>query len=375
MDKKINIFIIIGTRPEVIKMASIIKELENRKEQFNSQVITIAQHRQMLDQMLEVFNIHSDIDLNIMQPEQTLLQITIRAMEGLDNIFNKFKPDIILVQGDTTTIFAVSLVAFYHKIKIGHVEAGLRTWDKFNPYPEEINRHLTSVLADLHFAPTISSKHNLLRENIDEKHIIVTGNTVVDALLMIRQQNYEFKNKKLKEIKFNNGKRIILVTSHRRENFGKPLYNICQALLQLVKNFDNIEIIYPVHLNPEVRKTVFKLLSDKERIHLFDPLDYQDFVNLMDRSYLILTDSGGIQEEAPSLGKPVLVLRKVTERPEASEAGMAKIVGAETKKIVDATATILNNKKEYEKMTSQKNPYGDGKAGNRIVEYIWNFLN
>lgn len=366
--KKIKVMTVFGTRPEAIKMAPLIKTLE-KYQQIESLVCVTAQHRQMLDQVLEIFDIRPDYDLNIMQERQTLADITKRALEGLYGVFSDVIPDIVLVHGDTTTTFAASLAAFYSKLKVGHVEAGLRTFDKYFPYPEEMNRRLTGAIADLHFAPTVSNKENLLRENIKEENIFVTGNTVIDALSSTVTDDYEFSDEFLRNYSFA-GKRVILVTAHRRENFGKPFENIFTALRKLAEDFSDIEIIYPVHLNPVVREPAGRILGNHERIHLIEPLNVQDMHNLMARSYLIMTDSGGLQEEAPSLGKPVLVLRNETERPEAVKAGTVKIAGTETEKVYNEAYLLLTDKEEYEKMSKAINPYGDGKASVRIAEAL-----
>ena len=361
---KIKVLSIFGTRPEAIKMAPLVKELE-KQEKIQSYVCVTAQHREMLDQVLDIFKIKPDFDLDIMKKKQTLTTITTSAIEGLENIIKKIKPDIVLVHGDTTTTFAASVAAFYNKVAVGHVEAGLRTYDKYSPYPEEMNRVLTGNIADMHFAPTETNKENLLKENI-KQNVYVTGNTVIDALKHTVKKDYKFKNEDLREIDFTKGK-YILMTAHRRENLGKPLENICKGVKRLVEEFKDLNIIYPVHLNPKVRDTVKGILGDKERIHLINPVDVEDMHNLMDKSYIIMTDSGGLQEEAPSLGKPVLVLRKETERPEAVKAGTVKVVGTEESNIYNSTKDLLENKESYEKMAKAINPYGDGKASERIA--------
>jgi UDP-N-acetylglucosamine 2-epimerase (non-hydrolysing) len=365
---KIKVMTIFGTRPEAIKMAPLVKELEQCDE-IKSIVCVTAQHREMLDQVLELFDINPDFDLNIMKERQTLSGITNRVLEGLEEIFIQSQPDIVLVHGDTTTTFAGSLAAFYSKIKVGHVEAGLRTFNKYFPFPEEINRKLTGTLADMHFAPTKTSRDNLLREGIDEKDIFVTGNTVIDAMAKTVENNYIFETQELYQINFNN-KKVIMVTAHRRENWGEPLENICHALRDIAEKFENVEIVYLVHLNPVVKETVYSILGDIDNVHLLPPLDTKETHNLMNRSYLVLTDSGGLQEEAPHLGSPVLVLRDVTERPEAVKAGTVKIVGTNRSDIFEETNTLLNNEDEYKKMSNAVNPYGDGRASKRIVEAI-----
>lgn len=365
---KIKIMTVFGTRPEAIKMAPLVKELQ-KYDQIDSKVCVTAQHRQMLDQVLEIFNIVPDYDLNIMQARQTLTGITARAIEGLYEVFTATSPDMVLVHGDTTTTFAASLAAFYAKVKVGHVEAGLRTYDKYSPYPEEMNRKLTGAIADLHFAPTMSNRENLLKENISEDNIFITGNTVIDALALTVFSDYSFQDPFLKGFDFS-GKRVVLVTAHRRENIGEPLENICTALRRLVDDMPDISLIYPVHLNPVVRETTGRILGGHGRIHLIDPLNVQDMHNLMDRSALIMTDSGGLQEEAPSLGKPVLVLRNETERPEAVKAGTVKLLGTETDTVYKEARLLLEDSLEYQKMAKAVNPYGDGKASKRICDAL-----
>ncbi|MDK2811622.1 MAG: hypothetical protein PWR27_2331, partial [Petroclostridium sp.] len=317
--RQIKVMTIFGTRPEAIKMAPLVKELE-RCQQIRSIVCVTAQHREMLDQVLDIFEIQPDYDLDIMQQRQSLIGITTRALEGLDEVIKKVQPDIVLVHGDTTTTFAGSLAAFYNKVKVGHVEAGLRTFDKYFPYPEEMNRKLTGAIADLHFAPTITNKKNLINENIKEDTIFVTGNTVIDALKTTVRKDYQFESEVLRSLDYQKRK-VILVTAHRRENLGEPLRNICEALKELVYLYGDVEIVYPVHLNPAVRETAFGILGGLPRVHLIEPLNVQELHNAMNQCYMVLTDSGGLQEEAPSLGKPVLVLRNETERPEAVQAG------------------------------------------------------
>ncbi len=369
--KKIKVMTVFGTRPEAIKMAPLQLEL-NKHHEIEPLCCVTAQHREMLDSVLDIFNIKPDYDLNIMAPRQTLASITTKILDGLDKVLTEAKPDIVLVHGDTSTTFASSLCAFYHGVKVGHVEAGLRSFDKFSPFPEEINRKLTGNIADLHFSPTVNNKNNLIRENITEE-IFITGNTVIDALKTTVRDNYEFKAESLKAIDFDKY-RTVLLTAHRRENYGKPMENIMNAVRDIVEANPDIQVIYPVHLSPAVRDTVFPMLDGVERVHLIDPIDVDDMHNLMARSYLILTDSGGLQEEAPSLGKPVLVLRCETERPEAVEAGTVKIAGVEREVIFDMANELLNNSAAYEKMAKAVNPYGDGEASRRIVEaIIWKF--
>ncbi len=367
MGKK-KIITIFGTRPEAIKMAPLVKELE-RREEIESKVCVTAQHREMLDQVLELFDITPDFDLNIMKSKQTLTGITNRVLEGLEEVFDIEKPDMILVHGDTTTTFAGALAAFYKQIKVGHVEAGLRTFNKYFPFPEEMNRKLTGSLADLHFAPTKGSKNNLLREGINENDIYITGNTVIDAMQHTVDENYIFENNELNEIDFKNRK-VIMITAHRRENWGEGIENICTALNRIVEENKDVELVYLVHLNPIVKDVVFEKLGNKERIHLLSPLDTKETHNLMNRSFMVMTDSGGLQEEAPHLGKPVLVLRDVTERPEAVEAGTVKLVGTDVAKIVEEANELINNTEAYNKMSKSINPYGDGLASKRIVDAI-----
>lgn len=363
-----KIVVVFGTRPEAIKLAPVIAELK-RRGIFKVIVVATAQHREMLDQVLSLFNIVPDYDLNIMQPEQNLFDITDQALKGLKKVLAEEKPDLLLVQGDTTTTFVAALAAFYLKIPVGHVEAGLRTFDKYSPFPEEVNRKLTTVLTDLHFAPTEQAKLNLLAEGVPEENIYVTGNTVIDALLATVRERYEFDHPILSQIDFSSYK-TLLVTAHRRESWGDPLSAICQAIKEIVTIYPDVCVVFSVHLNPEVRRTVNKLLDGEDRVFLVDPIDYEPFVQLMSRAHLILTDSGGIQEEAPSLGKPVLVLRELTERPEAVEAGTVKIVGREPDRIVSETIELIRNRTAYERMAQAINPYGDGQASKRITDII-----
>lgn len=349
-------------------MAPLVKELE-KHDSIRSIVCVTAQHREMLDQVLEIFDIVPDYDLNIMKSKQTLIDITTNALHGLNTVLEKEMPDIVLVHGDTSTTFVGSLAAFYRRIKVGHVEAGLRTFDKYFPYPEEINRRLTSVLSDLHFSPTSTNRTNLLNEGVDANRIYLTGNTVIDALKTTVNKDYIFENEHLRKIDFKN-KRVITVTAHRRENLGKPLEDICTALKRISDSYNDIEIVYPVHLNPVVQETARKILGDHSQIHLIDPIGVQDMHNLMDRSYMIMTDSGGLQEEAPSLGKPVLVLRNETERPEAVKAGTVKLAGTNEENIVTLAAQLLDDKEEYSNMSKAVNPYGDGRASERTVQAL-----
>ena len=362
-----KVAVVFGTRPEAIKMAPIVKELEKRK--LDHIVVVTAQHREMLDQKLEVFGIEPDYDLDIMQHDQDLFYVTSAVLNEIKPVLIKEKPDVLLVQGDTTTTFAASLAALYLKIHVGHVEAGLRTWNKMNPYPEEMNRQLTTRLTDFHFAPTEWAKKNLLAEGVKAENIYVTGNTVIDALLMIVDPSYHFTEKPLSDIDFARRK-VILLTSHRRENFGDPMANVFSACRQLVEDNSDVELIYPVHPNPNVQKKANEILANRPRIHLTEPMEYRPFVQLMNKCYLILTDSGGVQEEAPSLGKPVLVLRRTTERPEAIEAGTAKLVGTEKQTIINEAQKLLSDTAEYQAMSMKANPYGDGKAAQRIIDIV-----
>lgn len=363
----IRILSVFGTRPEAIKMAPLLKEM-GKNPHIESLVCVTAQHREMLDQMLEVFGIKPHFDLNVMKERQTLVDVTVSALTKLHDLLGEVKPDLVLVQGDTTTTFVGALAAFYNRIPVGHVEAGLRTHNRYSPFPEEINRRLTSVLASLHFAPTRLSKENLLREGI-RSGIYVTGNTVVDVLKYTVSEDYVFHNDFLKNFDFS-GKRVILVTAHRRENIGTPLRNICNALKRIATEYEDVHVIFPVHMNPAVREIVFPLLAGTERVHLLDPIDVFDTHNLMAKCYMILTDSGGIQEEAPGLGKPVLVLRENTERPEAVMAGTAKIVGVEEERIYEEAKKLLEDESEYQRMAHARNPFGDGRASERIVKAI-----
>ena len=365
---KLKVMTVFGTRPEAIKMAPLVLELEKR-DNVESIVCLTAQHREMLDMVMDMFGIKADYDLNIMQQRQTLAGITTKAINGLDEVMAKAQPDVVLVHGDTTTTFAGSVAAFYNKIKVGHVEAGLRTYDKYSPFPEEMNRKLTGSIADFHFSPTLANKNNLLKEAIDENAIYITGNTVIDAIKYTVKDDFKFKDETLAKADFE-GKRVILVTAHRRENLGEPLKNICRAVTRLVNEFPDVEVIYPVHLNPAVRETVYEIMSGNDRIHLIDPLDVDELHNLMKRCFMVMTDSGGLQEEAPALAKPVLVLRTETERPEAVAAGTAKLAGVEEEDIYNLGKTLLCDKAEYDKMAKAANPYGDGNASARIVDAL-----
>lgn len=366
--KKIKVMTVFGTRPEAIKMAPLALELK-KYENIESKVCVTAQHRQMLDQVLEIFNIKPDYDLDIMKERQTLVGITSRVLEGLDEVIKKEQPDIVLVHGDTSTSFVAALAAFYNQVKVGHVEAGLRTYDKYSPFPEEMNRQLTGRISDLNFSPTEQNRQNLLKENVSDDIIYITGNTVIDALKTTVRDDYKFKDEVLNNIDFEN-KRVIIVTAHRRENLGEPLKNICNALKQIVTEYEDVELVYPVHLNPAVRETAFGILGDVDRVHLIDPLDVEELHNAMARSFLVMTDSGGIQEEAPALAKPVLVLRRETERPEAVAAGTVKIAGVDKDTIVKLAKELLDDETAYNKMAHAANPYGDGEASRRTVEAI-----
>lgn len=366
--KNIKVMSIFGTRPEAIKMAPLVKELE-KAQGIESIVCVTAQHREMLDQVLETFELTPEYDLNIMKTSQTLTGITTRALEGLEKVIEKAKPDLILTHGDTSTTFVASLAAFYSKTRVGHVEAGLRTYDKYQPFPEEMNRQLTTRLADLHFAPTPLAKSQLLKENIAKEDIFITGNTVIDALKTTVEDEYTFVDDSLNKLDFE-GKKIITMTAHRRENLGEPLENICNAVARIVEEFGDVEVVYSMHKNPAVREVANRILGKYDQVHLIEPLEMKDMHNLMKRSYLVLTDSGGLQEEVPSLGKPVIVLRNVTERPEGVEAGTLKMAGIEEDNIYNITKELLTNDGEYAQMAQAKNPFGDGEASGRIVEAI-----
>lgn len=368
--EKTKVMSVFGTRPEAIKMCPLVKELE-KHEEIESIVCVTGQHRQMLDQVLEIFDVRPDYDLNLMKERQTLTTITTSVLTSLEELLSQIKPDIVLVHGDTTTSSSAALAAFYQQIPVGHVEAGLRTYDIYSPFPEEMNRKIISQIAELYFAPTESNKKNLEKENI-QKNVFVTGNTVIDAFQYTVKNDYVFKNEVLNHIDFTKS-RFILMTAHRRENIGKPLENICRAVKQLVLEHQDIEVVYPVHLNPAVRNIVFSILSNVERIHLIDPVDVEDMHNLMSRSFLVMTDSGGLQEEGPHFGVPVLVLRTETERPEAVEAGTVALVGVEENVIYNYADTLINDKDSYAKMAHSVNPYGDGHASERIVKEILNW--
>lgn len=365
-----KVMVVFGTRPEAIKMAPVVKELK-KVEDIKTVVAVTAQHRDMLDQVLNLFGIIPDYDLDLMQRQQDLYSITTGVLNGLREILVKEKPDLVLVHGDTTTTFVAALAAFYEKLPVGHVEAGLRTRNKYSPFPEEMNRSLTARLAELHFAPTDTARENLLMESVAAFKIWVTGNTVIDALLETVHPNYHFPAN-FPALDFN--RRLLLVTTHRRENWGSKMRDIYEALIELVDEFDDVEVVFPVHKNPVVKDVAVEMLGGRDRFHLIEPLDYEPFANLMKNSFLILTDSGGLQEEAPSLGKPVLVLRDTTERPEAVKAGTVKLVGTNRQAIVKEAKLLLSNQAEYEKMAFAINPYGDGRAAQRIVKVITEFL-
>lgn len=365
---KMKVMTVFGTRPEAIKMAPIVKAME-KEGRIENIVCVTAQHRQMLDQVLNIFDIEPDFDLNIFKPGQTLTEITTKALEGLEKVIIENKPDLLLVQGDTTTVFAGALAAFYQKVKIGHVEAGLRSGNLYSPYPEEANRKLTGILTDFHFAPTEKNRENLLKEGYPDEKIFITGNTIIDALFHVVKDKYIFNDELLDSIDFENRK-VILMTSHRRENIGKPMENIFTAIKRIVEAHEDVEVVFPIHLNPKVRDIAYKVFDNHPRIHLVEPLNYEPFTNLMAKSYLVVTDSGGLQEEAPSLGKPVLVVREETERPEGIVAGTAKLVGTNEEKIYKEINMLLNEKEKYLKMSNAVNPYGDGKAAEKIVDII-----
>lgn len=372
MQNQLKVMTVFGTRPEAIKMAPLVKELAKHHDKIQSIVTVTAQHREMLDQVLKIFEIQPDYDLNIMKDRQTLIDVTTRSLEGLNKVFQEIKPDIVLVHGDTTTTFVASLAAFYNSIPIGHVEAGLRTWNKYSPYPEEMNRQLTGVLADLHFSPTTQSKENLLVENKHAESIFVTGNTAIDALKTTVKTHYS--HHVLNKL---GNDRLVLMTAHRRENTGKPMENMFNAIRRLVEKHEDIQVVYPVHMNPVVREIANRVLGEHNRIHLIEPLDVIDFHNFASRAYLILTDSGGVQEEAPSLGVPVLVLRDTTERPEGVKAGTLKLAGTDEERIYQLADELLSDVESHNLMAKASNPYGDGQASERIVKailYHFNFI-
>ena len=360
----IKVMTVFGTRPEAIKMAPLVNELKSR-ENIETVVCVTAQHREMLDQVLHTFEITPDYDLDIMKKGQTLVDITTRALQKLDEVIKESKPDIVLVHGDTTTTLVGSMAAFYNQVKVGHVEAGLRTYDKYSPFPEEANRQMTGIISDIHFAPTFMSKENLIKENKCETSIYVTGNTAIDALKTTIREDYT--HEVLEKI---GDDRMILVTAHRRENLGQPMRNMFKAIKRITEEFDDIQVVYPIHLNPIVREIAKEVIGDSDKIHLIEPLEVIDFHNFLNKSHIIMTDSGGIQEEAPSLGKPVLVLRDTTERPEGVEAGTLKLAGTDEEKIYSLTKELLTNEEEYNRMSKTSNPYGDGNASKYIVDAI-----
>lgn len=364
--KKIKVMTIFGTRPEAIKMAPLVLELERQPERFESIVTVTAQHRQMLDQVLDIFQIKPDYDLDVMKDRQTLADITANVLIGLESVMKDAKPDIVLVHGDTTTTFAAGISAFYNQIKVGHVEAGLRTWNKYSPFPEEMNRQVTDVLADMYFAPTIESEANLLQENHPADKIFITGNTAIDALQETVKEEYQHEVL----TKIASGNRLVLMTMHRRENQGVPMERVFHAIRQVVDKHEDVEVVYPVHLNPVVQEAADRILGNHPRIHLIAPLDVIDFHNLASRSYMIMSDSGGVQEEAPSLGVPVLVLRDTTERPEGVAAGTLRLVGTETDAVLEAMTELLEDPSAHQKMAESSNPYGDGLASKRILDAI-----
>jgi UDP-N-acetylglucosamine 2-epimerase (non-hydrolysing) len=369
--KPIKVMSIFGTRPEAIKMAPLVMHLQSRPE-FQSICCLTGQHREMLDSVMQIFRLKADYDLQIMQTRQTLSSITSRTLLGMDSVLEEAKPDLILVHGDTSTTFAGALAAFYHKIPVGHVEAGLRTWDKYSPYPEEMNRTLVGDIAELHFCPTQNNRDNLLREGL-RGEMFLTGNTVIDAMQTTVRPDYVFQTKALNDLDFT-GRRVITLTCHRRENYGKPMENVMQAVKTLVERHEDVEVVYPVHLSPVVRECAFGILGWLPRVHLIDPIDVEEMHNLMARSYLVMTDSGGLQEEAPALGKPVLVLRRETERPEAVRAGTVRLAGVEQEAILRHAEELLTDREAYQQMARAVNPYGDGHASERIADAIaWHF--
>jgi len=376
-NRRVNILISFGTRPEGIKLAPIVKCIDSQKDKFNLRICTTGQHREMLKQVLDFFELKPDIHLNLMTDDQTLSSFSSRLLDRMEKIFSDTNPDVLLIQGDTTTAFLTALVAFYKKIKIGHVEAGLRTYDKYNPFPEEVNRQLISKIADFHFAPTKNSFNNLLAEGVNSNSVFLTGNTIVDAIewsiKKIKMNKDKIESKVIFK-KLNNDKKIILVTMHRRESFGKDIRNVCDALKVIANNYSSIQIVYPVHLNPNVRKPVYEVLSGIKNIILTAPLDYETFIWLMYNSYFIVTDSGGVQEEAPTLKKPVLVIRKKTERTESIDLGISKLLGTDMDSIVKGISELIDDEDIYNKMVADENPYGDGETANKILEIIYDRL-
>ncbi|WP_215634903.1 non-hydrolyzing UDP-N-acetylglucosamine 2-epimerase [Clostridium baratii] len=371
--RPIKVLSIFGTRPEGIKMCPLVKALD-KDERFESLVCDTAQHREMLDAVLEVFDVNPQYDLDIMAHGQTIIDISNKVLRGVDSVIKECNPDIVLVHGDTSTTLNGALAAFYNKVPVGHIEAGLRTYDIYSPFPEEANRKLTGAITTLHFAPTTTNEKNLLREGVDPKSIFITGNTVIDALLSVIDKDLKFEQEVLNDIDYKN-KNVILLTTHRRENWGEPMENIFKAMIKLVREDESIEVIFPMHKNPSIRELAHRYFDEyKGRVHLIEPLEYVEFANLMERVKLIMTDSGGIQEEAPTLGKPVMVLRTETERPEAVEAGTIKLSGIETENIYNEAKELLTNKESYDKMAKATNPYGDGKACERILDHIADYF-
>lgn len=367
--QKIKVMSVFGTRPEAIKMAPLVKALEN-DARFESIVCVTAQHREMLDSVLDIFDIKPQYDLNIMAHGQTIIDISNKVLRGVDEVIKQAEPDIVLVHGDTSTTLNGALAAFYNKVPVGHVEAGLRSYDMYSPFPEEANRKLTGIITNLHFSPTKTNESNLLLEGVNKEKIYITGNTVIDALLSVVKKDYVFEDKTLNNIDFEN-KKVILLTTHRRENWGKPMENIFEGMIELIENNEDVEVIFPMHKNPSIRELAHKYFDKYEKkVHLIEPLEYVEFTNLMDKVYLIMTDSGGIQEEAPALGKPVMVLRTETERPEAVEAGTVKLAGIKKEVIVNIANELINDQESYKAMAQATNPYGDGKACGRILEII-----
>ncbi len=370
--RKLKVLTVFGTRPEAIKMAPLIKKMEEY-EQIESIVCITAQHREMLDTVIDLFKINPNYDLNIMKHRQSITDITVKVLRGMEDILTREKPDIVLVHGDTSTTFVGALAAFYQKIKVGHVEAGLRSGNIYSPYPEEMNRILTTNLASIHFAPTRGNYNNLIKEGIEPEKIFITGNTVIDALLSVVKNDYTFENNILNKMDYKN-KKVIIMTCHRRENRGRPMENVFMAVREIVEENDNVEIIFPVHLNPDIHKPAKRIMGERGNIHLIEPLEYEEFANLLNKAYLVLTDSGGIQEEAPALGKPVLVMREETERPEAVEAGTVKVIGTEKENIKRETGVLLNDLNEYNAMANSINPYGDGTASEKIVNFLLSYI-
>ncbi len=370
--RKLKVLTVFGTRPEAIKMAPLIKKM-GEHEQIESMVCITAQHREMLDTVIDLFKINPNYDLNIMKHGQSITDITVKVLRGMEDILTREKPDIVLVHGDTSTTFVGALAAFYQKIKVGHVEAGLRSGNIYSPYPEEMNRILTTNLASIHFAPTRGNYNNLIKEGIEPEKIFITGNTVIDALLSVVKNDYTFENNILNKMDYKN-KKVIIMTCHRRENWGRPMENVFMAVREIVEENDNVEIIFPVHLNPDIHKPAKRIMGERGNIHLIEPLEYEEFANLLNKAYLVLTDSGGIQEEAPALGKPVLVMREETERPEAVEAGTVKVIGTEKENIKRETGVLLNDLNEYNAMANSINPYGDGTASEKIVNFLLSYI-